>query len=94
MVVVSMVFMWISWSCLVLCMLTTFAWLQMQPTLYARRTDLTLQEMPVAPTCGSRVTPEKKEHILRVCIKVFFALSILFIIVYFVTVASDNAKIP
>jgi len=87
MVVVSILFMWISWGCLVLCIIATFAWLQMQPKLHARRTDITLHEVPVTPTCGSHITPEKKEHILRVCIKVFFALSMLFIILYFVALA-------
>ena len=90
--VVSMYFMWISWGCLFLCITSTFAWLQMQPTLYARRTDITLQEIPVTQVCGSSITPEKKEHILRVCIKVFLALSIVFIVLYFIVTASENAK--
>jgi len=90
--VVSMYFMWISWGSLFLCIMSTFAWLQMQPTLYARRTDITLQEIPVTQVCGSRITPEKKEHILRVCIKVWLVLSIFFIVLYFIVLISENAK--
>jgi len=90
--VVSMYFMWISWGSLFLCIMSTFAWLQIQPTLYARRTDITLQEIPVTQVCGSRITPEKKEHILRVCIKVWLVLSIFFIVLYFIVLISENAK--
>jgi len=64
----------------------------MQPTLHARRTDITLQEIPVIRVCGRSITPEKKEHILRICIKVFLALSILFIVLFFSILASENAK--
>jgi len=90
--VVSMYFMWISWGSLFLCIMSTFAWLQMQPTLCARRTDITLQEIPVTQVCGNSITPEKKEHILRVCIKVWLVLSIFFIVLYFIVLTSENAK--
>jgi len=76
-------FMWISWGFMVLSLIATFAWLHLQPLLQSRAQSLP-PSVETKDTFCSRLTLEKKEQYLRVCIKLSLAFSTIFAVMYFV----------
>jgi hypothetical protein len=75
---------------MVLCCISTFAWLQIQPMVHARN-----QGVPPAieapDSFSGRITLDNKQHILRMCIKVSLSTSILFAILYFVFLIQEGS---
>jgi hypothetical protein len=82
--------MWASWGCMVVCSIATFAWLHMQPTSCVSRQN-SASSIPTPDTICGQMNMDKKQQIVRVCVKLSLAFSMVFAVMYFVILIEQGS---